>query len=1100
MINSRQPALIRMIRRVICLFILSVSCAGQADPSATQAWLVDLAGRVEFMTSEGVTWKQAAIGQTLREGEIIRTGPLSRVSLLMADESLIKLKESSDFVIGEVAPSGIWSLGDDPNASPPSIRSEFQLKRGGAWFLNKNREVAITFKTPAAEVGVRGTELVLEMEDGKTLRVTALEGSAQLRNAHGEAVVSSGEGIETRADSAPAKLLKLNAENAVQWFISVPPILAAVDRQRHPLTADQRTTLELAWQKIQGNALVHAHQLLTDHTARHPEEPLGWQLRTLTALSLDHREEMQQTAREAIRLAEHTAAPWILLAYVQQAQFALDEAERSLQTALKQEPNHPTALLALARLQFGGGRNQEALRTIEQAAGSDPHAGEIQSLRGFILLAERQTVAASAAFKQAIQQNTTLAEPHLGLGLALMRAGATAQAFEEISQAVLLDPTRSLFRSYWAKMLYQAGRHQKALDILQMAQRLDPKDPTPLLYTAIILRELNQPSQAIRTLQQAMALNDNQAVYRSRFLLDGDLAVKNVDLSRLYKQLDLDSWAQNKAVASTRQDYTNASGHLFYAGSLANQEERIWARNSEYLLARLLQPANLNTVNSLNHYTTFVEKPGIQPEASIRLGNHGRFDRDASAVGALPQQNLAYQIGVSATETKGWRSDLGDHNRSLLGWMKWDPTDTDSFMLAAAQTSYTQTGSQDRRFEWDAPVAPQDGLEGRTQRWEAGYHRHFAPGADLLLHGMTIHAPTNLQLRSRLDAVTADQLLPGSTIDLASRIDSVSDFSQLQGEFLFKQQDNQLLIGAIHYTGSANYQNNTDLEVLVPPLGTNPLPAVLTEQDRSMNTLFLQDIFHLTPSWTLEGALFYDALQTGNLSYQTTWDINQWSPRFGAIWTPSPAHTFRLAAFRSLLPLYGDRLEPADIAGVLVHRNGQPGTQTDELQLAWEYDTGEGLWSVALFDGDREYGETDNTGNRMLWENRFKGAELLHNHLLGDGLGMTARYRFLNLADRSATDRNDHLAQLGIKWQGADGWSAKARESYRFIDFAAARSSEAIWITDLELGYAFEQKKGSLLLKLENLFDAHFDWLVDPFVLQGRDPGRAISLTLNVAF
>ncbi|MBF0272425.1 MAG: hypothetical protein HQL98_10215 [Magnetococcales bacterium] len=38
------------------------------------------------------------------------------------------------------------------------------------------------------------------------------------------------------------------------------------------------------------------------------------------------------------------------------------------------------------------------------------------------------------------------------------------------------------------------------------------------------------------------------------------------------------------------------------------------------------------------------------------------------------------------------------------------------------------------------------------------------------------------------------------------------------------------------------------------------------------------------------------------------------------------------------------------------------------------------------------------------------------------------------------------------------------------------------------------------LFKVDNLFDAHFNWLTDPFVWQGRNPVREILLTLKRSF
>ena len=57
---------------------------------------------------------------------------------------------------------------------------------------------------------------------------------------------------------------------------------------------------------------------------------------------------------------------------------------------------------------------------------------------------------------------------------------------------------------------------------------MDPRDPTPYLYDAVRAQSANAPVDALRDLQQANALNDNRAVYRSRLLLDEDLATRGV--------------------------------------------------------------------------------------------------------------------------------------------------------------------------------------------------------------------------------------------------------------------------------------------------------------------------------------------------------------------------------------------------------------------------------------------------------------------------------------------------------------------------------------------------------------------------------------------
>ena len=62
-----------------------------------------------------------------------------------------------------------------------------------------------------------------------------------------------------------------------------------------------------------------------------------------------------------------------------------------------------------------------------------------------------------------------------------------------------------------------------------------------------------------------------------------------------------------------------------------------WYRAARTKLS-LLRPANVNTFNSYNNYTTFVDKPGMDTDLSVTAGNHGTFNQSAMII-------------VSATDT-----------------------------------------------------------------------------------------------------------------------------------------------------------------------------------------------------------------------------------------------------------------------------------------------------------------------------------------------------------------------------------------------------------------------------------------------------------------
>ena len=72
---------------------------------------------------------------------------------------------------------------------------------------------------------------------------------------------------------------------------------------------------------------------------------------------------------------------------------------------------------------------------------------------------------------------------------------------------------------------------------------LDPRDPTPHLYLAALKADDFRPGEAVLSYFRALDLNDNRLVERSSYLLDGDRAVKNINMAWSLGQLGLFGWA-----------------------------------------------------------------------------------------------------------------------------------------------------------------------------------------------------------------------------------------------------------------------------------------------------------------------------------------------------------------------------------------------------------------------------------------------------------------------------------------------------------------------------------------------------------------------------
>jgi lipoprotein NlpI len=147
------------------------------------------------------------------------------------------------------------------------------------------------------------------------------------------------------------------------------------------------------------------------------------------------------------------------------------------------------------------------------------------------------------------------------MGLAIIRRGNLKGRREQIESRAL-DPTNSLMRSYVGKAYYDertTARDKLAATQFGLAKQLDPKDPTPWFYDAILKESINQPGSALEDLQQSIDLNNERAVYRSRLLLDQDIAARSANRSEVYDDLGFAQLGRTEAMNSLDGD----PGQLF---------------------------------------------------------------------------------------------------------------------------------------------------------------------------------------------------------------------------------------------------------------------------------------------------------------------------------------------------------------------------------------------------------------------------------------------------------------------------------------------------------------------------------------------------------
>lgn len=1100
-------------------FVFSHERISLAQTTASLAEIETLSGDVQVYHQGN--WKKAQVKQNLYKDDRVRTGNNGLVRVLAGDGSRIQINTNSLFILREVAQSAGWIQ----TRLKQIRRSLYQLyawnkdEPGEMALENNNPGIEINLETPTIKAGIRGTSLVLKVlpepagPRGKlpTTLLMVTDGLVEAQAITGPAdtlAVNGGYQVIAR-QGKPLKLerITISPVDAVQWSLYLPPVFTMVESDRSIADPALGAGLTAANVSIQERQFSKVEKQLDSLTRNFPGESAPYRLLALTLLATNRKEDAQKAALKAVERDPDSPQAAIVLSYTYQALFQLDEAMAWTIKALEFDPENNIALTNLARLQFGEGRIEVAWETVQRNKIVSGVNAESANLEGFILLAMRKTDEAYQQFKKAVSLDSGFGEPHLGLALCLMRQGQTEKAFKEVARAVLLEPQRALFHSYWGKMLHQAGRFDKALNAFKRAHSLDPSDPTPDFYRALVLKDLNRPGEAIRAFNSAIALNDNRAVYRSRFLLDQDLAARNINLSTLYNQLGLNSWARNKALASIKYDYTSYDGHLFYAGSLRTDEDRSYSFTSEALLARMLQPANVNTFNNFNNYSSLFEQPKVQGTVSGLVGENATYGGSGEVFGAIPDANTAFSLGGFYETSDRWRENNFTRTGSGVAIAKWQPTLNDGFLATVSHTQVEQGDATYPRFEYDSPEHPENSFEGSVQRYEMGYHRHLAPRSDLLFHITYLGNDTDLFQKERLEAT-----LDGIPLDAEQTIDAQRPFWQGQLHYTFNVEDHQLLLGTLQYHGETSGRNIIDISLELDGQSQSfPFADTYNEHDISYASYYLQDSWRVNNWLAAEIAAYYNRMENGNPFTGTEWTIAEFDPRIGIIVNPTAKDTLRLAAFRYILPFISPRLDPTDIAGVPIYRNTQEGSHNTEFAFTWEHEWASGFTAANIFHLDKEISDTiqdqESEINRE-FSGSTKGLELEHDQMLTNRIGMIARYRYLDVDDEvdprqsalNNVNREEHLFHLGLRYVHPEGYFAGAAQTYRSIRSQNTRPDEDAAATDLEIGYRFPDKRGEASLKILNLFDNQFNWVTDRLVLQGREPARQVLFTLSFNF
>ena len=745
---------------------------GQNASKPVVAALVEAENQVD--AKRGVTpWEKGIPVLPLSVGNLIRTGELSRAAVRLTDLSMLRIDEMTTIEISPPAQGG---------------KSTLDIRQGATYFFSREKAQDLQIRTPATNGALRGTEFVVRVAANGKTTLTMIDGAVELSNPSGCLLLKSGEQGEVEVGRAPHKTAVIDAKNILQWCLYYPGVL---EPRQLGLTAEEERVLAASLAAYRAGDLLGA---LVQHPRGRSGGLVGARLYRAGLLlavgqvdkaraelgGIPNRHPGKLALEQMIAAvkfeewkregAPETAAEWMAESYYQQSRSDLDSALAAAKKATELAPDFGFGWEQVAELQFSFGRTPQALDVLEKALALSPRNAQALALQGFLLSAQNRIGKARACFDEAIALDGALGNAWLGRGLCSIRKGRDVDGRADLQMAATLEPNRSILRSYLGKAFSQTGNNKKAKSELDRAVQFDPDDPTPWLYSAIQNKQENRYNQAISDLEKSVTLNDNRRVYRSRFLLDQDLAVRSTNLAAIYLNNGMVEQSVREATLAVNNDYASASAHLFLANSFdaLRDPDRVLLRYetpwfSELLLSHLLSPVGggpLSQFVSQQEYSKLFESDGFGVNSITDYYSTGALREIGSQYGTFG--NFAYAIDADYQYANGTRPNNRIERLETYGTFKFQlgPRDT---ILFQTKFEKLDTGNLLQYYdqkEVDRSVTAKTSHFTETQDPALlllGYHHEWSPGNHtLLLVGQLANRQTTTAEDTTQSVITRD--------------------------------------------------------------------------------------------------------------------------------------------------------------------------------------------------------------------------------------------------------------------------------------------------------------------------------------------------------
>ncbi len=1048
---------------VLCvsvLIICMVAFIGKVHASSVckveVARIVSTQGTIEVRRAQQrqQIWQPVTLDTVLCLGDMIRSRTHSRATLRLANESFLNLNQKSSMTF---LPA---------NEEKKSFL--MQLLEGVIHIITRTPK-PFDVTTPFVNASVHGTEFLVEAAE-KNNRVVVYEGKVAVTNDYGSVVLNDREAATASQYQAPQKTIHIHPVDAVQWALYYPTLAM------YWLREDADASGAIASIQRASDALIvgqadEAKSVIAQVLRREPNNSDAHALLAIIAVTQNDKEAAYDSANQAVIFNPQSAVAYIALSYTQQARFEIEEALTSIRKSLVIDPHNALAVARLAELQASLGELEQALVSAQQAVQLNPNLARTQTVLGFAHLLQMDTQMAKHTFNRSIALDSADPMPRLGLGLALIREGQLEAGRAQLEVAVSLDPANSLIRSYLGKAYFEERRYPHASTQFDLAKERDPKDPTPWLYDAIQKQTQNRPIEALQDIQKSIALNDNRAVYRSKFLLDRDEAARGSSLARIFETLGFERRAVMETAKSLSSDPANHSAHRFLADTYVNTPRHEIARVSELLQAQLLQPINVNPVQphmavadlniitgttpsavSFNEFAPLMERNKPQVVASGVVGSNSTLGNEV--VASMQRDRASVSLGQFHYETNGFRENNDQKHNIYNGFFQYALTPKLNVQTEVRRRE-TEHGDLKLNFKEKADEGYYRKLNESTARIGARYA--LSPNQDIILSGKYVDRDVN---------VTTEGLFHNK-----------SKLSGFHGEMQHLYRNDRYNTT----TGGGGYDFDGTLQE--------------KKETHTRKNIYNYTNINLLSNLTTTLGLSYDSFKKTEDKETEDKDVDKINPKFGLQWDMTSFLRLRAAWFETTKShlVAQQTIEPTQVAGFNQFYDDPNGTRSRRMGIGLDSKAYEKIFSG--FEISRRHIKVPLKNKFSKYEEELYRAYVywaLHTNWVAKG-----EFQYEDFTDKSgARDSNPIKLQTlsapaSIEYFHPSGIFSRFMTTFVQQDLVRGNSDKSgtshFVLLDFSVGFRFPNRRGILSLEGRNLLDDNFYYRDDTF--RNSEPG-----------